>query len=160
VLPGLVELGLVERREVPPSSQFRLVRTHVASRAVLALAAARDTVLVEMGRAAANLAVSPVGVIVFGSFARGGAGRDSDLDVVFVRPDGVGEDDDRWASSIEQWRSAVRALTGNRVEILEVAAADAASRLAGGRPVWRDIRREGRVVYGLSLDDLAGLRSA
>ena len=43
VLPGLVELGLVERREVPPSSQFRLVRTHIAARAVLELAArARD----------------------------------------------------------------------------------------------------------------------
>ena len=39
VLPGLVELGLVERREVPPSSQFRLVRTHIAARAVLELAA-------------------------------------------------------------------------------------------------------------------------
>lgn len=41
VLPGLVELGLVERREVPPSSQFRLVRSHVAARAVLQLAAGR-----------------------------------------------------------------------------------------------------------------------
>lgn len=160
VLPGLVELGLVERREVPPSSQFRLVRTHVAARAVLGLAAARDTVLAEIGRAAETLAVPPVSVIVFGSFARGEAGRDSDLDVVFVRPPGVGEDDDRWAASIEQWRTTVRALTGNPVEVLEVGSDEATSRFASGRQVWRDIRRDGRVVHGLSLNELAGALSA
>ncbi|TPW11518.1 MAG: hypothetical protein FD127_3194 [Acidimicrobiaceae bacterium] len=55
VLPGLVELGLVERREVPPSSQFRLVRSHVAARAVLQLAAGRgETVLTEIGDTAST----------------------------------------------------------------------------------------------------------
>jgi len=160
VLPGLVELGLVERREVPPSSQFRIVRSHVAARAILALATARDTVLAEIGRAAETLAVAPVSVIVFGSFARGEAGRDSDLDVVFVRPGGVDEDDARWAASIEQWRTTVRAITGNPVELLEVGTEEAASRLASGRQVWLDIRRDGRVVHGLALDELAGVRSA
>lgn len=160
VLPGLVELGLVERRELPPSSQFRLVRTHVAARAVLALAAAWDTVLAEIGRAAEALVVPPVSVIVFGSFARGEAGRDSDLDVVIVRPAGVGEDDERWGTSIEQWRSGVRALTGNLVKILEVGADEAASRLVSGGQVWGDICRDGRVVHGLSLDELATARSA
>lgn len=160
VMPGLVELGLVERREVPPSSQFRLVRTHVAARAVLELAGARDTVLADLGRAAQTLAVPPTSVIVFGSFARGEAGRDSDLDVVFVRPPGVDEDHDLWGTSVEQWRTTVRAITGNPVEILEVGAAEAATRLASTRPVWRDIRRDGRVVHGLSLDELAGALSA
>jgi DNA-binding MarR family transcriptional regulator len=32
VLARLVELGVVERRDVPPSSLFRLVRQHVAAR--------------------------------------------------------------------------------------------------------------------------------
>ena len=117
VMPGLVDLGLVERREVPPSSLFRLVRTHVAARSVLGLAAARDTVLADIGAAARALTVPPTSVIVFGSFARGEAGPDSDLDVVFVRPPDIGEDDDRWAASIELWRTAVRALTGNPVEM-------------------------------------------
>lgn len=36
VLPRLVELGVVERREVPPASLFRLVPEHVGSRALLA----------------------------------------------------------------------------------------------------------------------------
>lgn len=160
VLPGLVELGLVERREVPPSSQFRLVRTHVAARAILELRAARDTVLAEIGRGAETLAVPPVSVIVFGSFVRGEAERDSDIDVVFVRPADIDEDDERWAASIEQWRSLVRAITGNPVEVLEVGANEVTSRLASNRQVWKDIRRDGYVVHGLSLDELTSVLRA
>lgn len=158
VLPGLVELGLVERHEVPPSSQFRLVRTHVAARAVLELAAAPATVLLAIGRAAAALEIRPDSVIVFGSFARGEAGRESDLDAVFVRPDVIDEDDAGWAASVEQWRSTVRTLTGNPVEVLEVSTSEARSRLDGNRRVWQDIRRDGRVVHGLTLEQLVTAR--
>jgi hypothetical protein len=70
LLPDLVALGVVERREVPPASLFRLVPEHVASRALLALARSTSTVLDEMGRLAGALAHRPVSVIVFGSFAR------------------------------------------------------------------------------------------
>ncbi len=55
VLPSLVELGLVDRREVPPSSLFRLVREHVAAVTLLALARTRDAVIEEMGSAAVEL---------------------------------------------------------------------------------------------------------
>ncbi|MGB8860708.1 MAG: nucleotidyltransferase domain-containing protein [Ilumatobacteraceae bacterium] len=154
VLPGLVELGLVERREVPPSSQFRLVRTHVAARAVLQLAAARETVLAEIGAMAATLEVPPASVIVFGSFARGDAGPQSDVDAVFVRPEGVGEDDDRWVDGVEQWRTTVRSLTGNAAEVLEVSIGEIAQRVHGHQAIWHDIRRDGRVVHGLTLDVL------
>src|SRR3954469_9825051 len=71
VLPGLVSLGLVERRDVPPSALFRVVQDHVAVRAVLGLSRARDVILEEIGRTAAKLPGPPVSVIVFGSLARG-----------------------------------------------------------------------------------------
>ena len=63
-------------------------------------------------------------MIVFGSFARGAAGRDSDLDAVFVRSDAVDEDDHRWAASVEHWLATVKAMTGNPVEVLEVASCE------------------------------------
>jgi predicted nucleotidyltransferase len=119
---------------------------------VLALAGARETVLTEIGQAAGGLPVAPASVIVFGSFARGEAGIDSDLDAVFVRPETVGPDDDQWAESVEQWRTAVTTLTGNRVEVLEISINDLAARLDSGQPVWRDIRHDGRVVHGRPLD--------
>src|SRR3954465_12545091 len=91
VLPKLVELGMVERREVPPSSQFRLVRSNVAARAVIELGRSRNLVLERIASGGAALPTPPTSVIVFGSFARGDAGADSDLDVVIIRPDEVGE---------------------------------------------------------------------
>jgi hypothetical protein len=160
LLPGLVRLGLVERREVPPASLFRLVPEHVASSALLALARSTDTVLEEIGRLAGALPRPPVSVIVFGSFARKEAGPDSDIDVVVVRPHGIDDDDDVWAESFEAWRHDVRRLTGNPVEVLEVSAEEAAMKAAGRSQVWADIRREGRVVHGLSADQLRMTRSA
>ena len=160
LLPDLVALGVVERREVPPASLFRLVPDHVASQALLALARSTDTVLDEMGRLAGALPHPPVSVIVFGSFARREAGTDSDIDVVVVRPAEVDEEDDAWSASLEAWRRDVRLLAGNSVEVLEVSADEAATKLAGRTQVWSDIRRDGRVVHGLDVDELRAVRSA
>ena len=160
VLPGLVELGLVERREVPPSSLFRLVGDHVAAGPLLALARARDVVVEEMERAAVELPVMPVSVIVFGSFARGEADEESDIDAVLVRPADVDESDEAWSASVGQWRDRVRRMTGNLVEVLEIGSDEVAARLNGRQQVWRDIQREGIAVYGLGIDELVVRRSA
>ena len=151
---GVVELGVVERREVPPSSLFRLVPEHVASRALIVLARSTDTVLDEIGRLAGALPRPPASVIVFGSFARREGGGDSDIDVVVVRPTDIGEGDDTWSDSLEGWRRDVRRLTGNPVEVREANADEAAAKASGRSHLWADIRREGRVAYGLDLAEL------
>ncbi len=160
ILPGLVVLGVIERREVPPSSLFRFVPEHVASRTILELARATNRVLDELGHLAGTLPILPVSVIVFGSFARREATAVSDIDLVVVRPDDVAEDDEEWASAMEQLHTGVRRLTGNRLEALEVRAREAARLVGSRRPLWSDIRRDGRVVHGLQLDELRGARSA
>lgn len=154
IMPGLVDLGLVERREIPPSSQFRLIRENVAAQAIIDLARSRHTVLDRIGAAAAALPFQPVSVIVFGSFARGEADEHSDLDAIIVRPDDVDEDDDAWATAIERWRSDAQAITGNRIEILEVARNEVRTKLAGRAPLWRDVVRDGVVVHGRPIDEL------
>ena len=160
LLPDLVALGVVERREVPPSSLFRLVPEHVASRALLSLARSADTVLDELGRLAAALPTPPTSLIVFGSFARREAEAESDIDVVVVRPADVDEDDDRWSASVDAWRLDARRLTGNPVEVIEVGADEVAEKLAGSNQMWADIRRDGRVVHGLGIEELLGIRHA
>ncbi|MGD9704140.1 MAG: nucleotidyltransferase domain-containing protein [Acidimicrobiia bacterium] len=155
VMPDLVELGLVERREVPPSSQFRLVRSNVAARAVIELAKSRVAVLERIGAAAAELPIPPASVIVFGSFARGEAGPQSDLDVVVVRPDDVPEDDDAWAASLGSWCDDARAIAGNPVEILQISRAEWFSRLTSDAALWRNVARDGVVVHGLSVGELS-----
>jgi predicted nucleotidyltransferase len=160
VLPILVELGIIERRDVPPSALFRLVRENVAARAVSALADARRTVLHELGDSAGHIEPHPVSVIVFGSFARGEAGPDSDLDAIVIRLATVDEDDDRWRASVDQWLEQARRLTGNPVELLEATDEEASRLLRRRRPLWRDIERDGVVVYGLEIDAVRGRRSA
>lgn len=154
VLPGLVSLGLVERRDVPPAALFRVVPEHVAVRAVMELSRARDVVLGEVGQLAEKLSPPPVSVIVFGSVARGDASVGSDIDLVVVRPAAVGEESDDWRRAVEAWRGEVRRLSGNAAEIVEVDEREIGQRLRSRRPMWRDVMRDGIVVYGASLADL------
>jgi len=159
VMPGLVNLGVVTRRDVPPSALFRLVTDHVAARAVLELARARTNVLEELDRRAAALEPPPVTVVVYGSLARGDSRPDSDIDVLVVRPDGMA-DDGPWHDQLEGWRRQAVELSGNPVELIVVDRDAAARHLRGRRPLWAAIRRDGIVIHGASLTDLAGRRSA
>jgi predicted nucleotidyltransferase len=154
VMPGLVELGIVDRYEVPPASQFVLARDNVAAQLLLTLADARSMALRQIGEAASVISPEPVSVIAFGSFARGEADTDSDIDLAVVRADDVDDDDERWADSIDVWRRHVQALTGNDVEIVEATASEAARKLSGRSELWRNIERDGVVVHGRSLDAL------
>jgi predicted nucleotidyltransferase len=153
ILPELATLGVLDRTEVPPSMMYQLVEENVASRAVRLLARSRDHVLAELGELATSVAIPPVSIIVFGSFARGEAGPDSDVDVVAVRERYV-DANSEWSEGMDQWCRAARRLTGNEVEMMEVDELDVGSLLRSRRPVWQDIHRDGIVVFGKSLEEL------
>lgn len=160
VLPVLVELGIVERRDVPPSALFRFVPDNVASRAVSALADVRRTVLHDLGESARRVTPPPVSILVFGSFARGEADRRSDLDVVLVRPAAIDGEDAEWRAGIEQWTEHARRLTGNRFELLEVGEGEVGCLLRSRKQLWLDIQRDGVTVHGVTIDELRSRRSA
>lgn len=154
VIPSLVELGLVERREVPPSSLFCLNRENEAARLVAELARLRDSVLERIGTAAGNLPQPPASVIVFGPFARREADRTSDIDVVIVRPDKVDPDDEAWTAGIDRWRESAAATTGNDIEVIDIDLTAAVGKLSDGGPLWEDIARDGVAIFGTSLQEL------
>jgi len=154
VLPGLVALGLVERREVPPSSLFLLNPQNVAAQAVIELARSRDTTIDRMSAAATELLTPPTSVVIFGSFARGEADSESDIDAVIVRPDEIDDDNDEWSAGVERWRTSVQAISGNRVEVIEIGRSDAIEKLSSGSQLWQDIARDGVVVHGASIEEL------
>jgi predicted nucleotidyltransferase len=154
ILPDLAMQGMVERTDVPPSVLYRLVPEHLVSRALLDLTRSSERALVEMGDLAADLDPAPVSVIVFGSLARGEADAASDIDVIFVRPDAVDPDGDEWIDALQRWRTAVRRLTGNAVEIIDVGEAEVERALRSRRPLWRDASAEGTVVLGRSIADM------
>jgi len=159
VLNHLVHLGLVERREVPPAALFRLVEGNLVADAVLGIAHLRDRVVEHMREIADVIDPAPVSITVFGSFARGEADADSDIDVLVVRPENVDQYSEPWESSLAEWRDRVARAAGNPVEILEVGETEARRAVSGRRRgAWRDIRADGVHVVGESLDDLAASR--
>jgi DNA-binding transcriptional ArsR family regulator len=160
VMPVLLELGVVERREAPPSALFRFVPENVASRAITALTRMRQTVLDESGEAAARLSAPPISIVVFGSFARGEADGESDIDVLVVRPLGVDEEDPTWRQGVDRWREHVGRLSGNPVEVIEISEDEAPRSLGGRKPLWADIQRDGILLFGTPLAELKERRSA
>ena len=160
IVPRLVDLGVVERRDVPPAALVRLMRDNIAARGIVALADLRHTLLDELRITAQTIEPAPVSVIVFGSFARGDDDRGSDIDVVVVRPTEVDADDDRWIDQLEQWRLRIRRAAGNPVEVIDVDVDEAAGKLVGHSQLWRDVRRDGVVVFGDRIGELAGRANA
>jgi predicted nucleotidyltransferase len=148
ILPGLVAIGLVERREAPPSALFRVVRDHIAAGPVLALARSRDRMIQQMREIAEGLPVPAVSVIVFGSFARGQADLESDIDTLMIRPSDVSESDEAWSASVQQWIDRVGEVSGNRVEVLEAEEYEVSARLNREGNVWQDIERDGLIIHG------------
>jgi predicted nucleotidyltransferase len=154
IVPRLVDLGVVERRDVPPAALVRLIRDNLAARGIVALADLRYELLDELRTAAQAIEPAPVNVTLFGSFARGDDDAASDIDVVVVRPASVDEDDPGWSESIARWASHVRRVSGNPLNYVEVVE-DEVPRLVGSRrPLWGAIVREGITLRGRPLGEI------
>jgi predicted nucleotidyltransferase len=154
VLPRLAELGLAEQRQSPPAVLYALVREHVAAEPLMALSELDDALMRRLGERISQLEHPPVAVAVYGSFARRQARADSDIDVLVVRPTGTDEEDEGWHSTVGQIRATARRLSGNRVEIMEVAQDEVRNVVRSDRPLWKSIAREARLVRGIPLEEL------
>jgi nucleotidyltransferase-like protein/IclR-like helix-turn-helix domain-containing protein len=156
VVPRLVELGVVDRRDVPPAALVRLARDNLAARLIAALGDLRQALLEELRTSAGAIDPAPVNVTLFGSFARGDDDAASDIDVVVVRPIAVDEDDPTWSESIAHWEAHVRCASGNTLNRLEVAADEVPRLVMSRRPLWRAIVREGTTLQGRPLAEIGG----
>jgi predicted nucleotidyltransferase len=151
IVPRLAELGVIERRDVPPAVLVRLVREHLATRPLLALADLRHALLEELRESACQLHPKPTNVTLFGSFARGDDDLHSDIDLMVVRPRAVADDDSSWAESLDTWEAHLHRVSGNPVNRIEVAEDDVPKLLRSHRPLWQAVRREGSVILGAPL---------
>lgn len=157
VIGRLVDLGVVVRRDVPPASLVRLDPENLAAQAVIAIAGLRQAGIEHMRQLAADITPPPASLVVFGSFARGEAGPESDIDVLAVRPAGMDSDSDsdEWTESLGVWTERARRALGNPVNVIEVAAEEIPALLARPGPsVWQDARRDGIAIAGEALETL------
>ena len=156
VIGKLVELGVVDRRDVPPASLVRLAADNLAAQAVLSFADLRQAALERLGALALDIRPAPVSLMVFGSFARGEADAESDLDALAVRPRGLARDDDEWTDSLWSWTTSATRAVGNPVHVMEAAEEEISGLLRRPGPsVWTEIVRDGIVLVGSRLERLA-----
>lgn len=154
VLPRLAELGLVRRTSAPPAVLYEFVHDHVAADALHLIAGISFVFLERLGNEIASLPTAPAAAAVFGSLPRGEAHVDSDIDLLVVRPEGIGTDNDEWEQGLNTIREHGRRLSGNPVEILEVGRVECHHLLRGKRPLWRAIAKEALVIHGPPLLEL------
>ncbi len=154
VLNQLVALGLVERREMGPSALVRLDLENEAARTVLDLQDLSARVVDRLRTTADAIRPAPRSLVLFGSFVRGRASSGSDLDVVAVRPRNTGSDDIEWDESLGRWSDLAARIAGNPVNVL-IASEDELPRLLKRKGAWRDAAREGMLLIGTPLEELA-----
>jgi len=156
VLNELVHLGLVKRREAGSAALVCLARENCASRVILALSGLAHTVVDRLREAAEEIRPTPAGLILFGSFARGEASAQSDIDVLALRRSGVPEDDEPWLDSLGRWTTTAHQITGNAVNVIDRAVDELPPLLRAGAPLWQEIARDGRVLVGTGVSALIG----
>ena len=148
VLNRLVRLGLVERREVGAAALVRLVRENEAARSVLSLVDLRQGVFARLAGEARKIRPAPACLVVFGSFSRGNAHENSDIDVLAVPPSGAQVDDGRWTAALGQWSDRAARIAGNPVNLLEATMDELPKLVRRERELWRTIVEEGVVLVG------------
>ena len=147
-LNRLVHLGLVERRDVGSTGLVRLIRDSEVARAVLMLADLQRGVLARLAGEVRNIRPSPARLVVFGSFARGEAHENSDIDVLAVPPPEAQVDDCRWTVALGQRTDRASRIAGNPVNLLEVTMDELPKLVRREREPWRTNVEEGVVLIG------------
>jgi predicted nucleotidyltransferase len=156
VLRRMVDDGLVDAEQHGQAYSYRWNRDHVIADAVEAIARAAEGVERRLADEAASWDPAPVAIVVFGSFARRDGGVKSDLDVLLVRSDEVAEDHERWSRQRHELARKAERWTGNRAQILELSATELSVAVERNEDLVRSLRRDGRVLYGPTINDLVG----
>jgi len=117
VLARLVDQGIVLADQHSHATLYLLNRDHVAADAIVSLTRLRGVIIDRIKGALESWSPVPVHASLFGSFARGEATADSDIDLLVVtepkaNPDMTAEAVDRLAADIRNW-------TGNNVKIVD-----------------------------------------
>ena len=158
VLDRLVEHGVVLADPAGQGYLYRLNREHVLAPVVLVAARARVAIFERLAGAIAALDPKPLHASVFGSFARGEADSDSDIDVLVVTAHrGVPP---AWDQQVRAFEGRVLAWTGNRCHAMAFDLARVRTLARDREPIVANWLDDAVLVFGeplLSLLSQAGV---
>lgn len=155
VLRRLSAEGLVLAEPVGRATTYALNREHVLAPVVDAAVRAPGATESRIAERFAAWPVPPIAAAVFGSFARRDGDAGSDLDLFLVRPDDVLDDDEAWAICRHDLAVSAEAWSGNRVQVLELSAAELTAAVEADEPLVESLRHDARWLCG---DAPGGLR--
>jgi len=154
VLNRLVRHGLVTAEPSNSGSLYLLNREHVLVPSILSAVAARQEIL---RRLVEGLVLIRPQVIVsaalYGSFARGEAGPDSDVDLLLIVAPDV-SDQESWIGQLNRLEDQFLGWTGNQLEVLTMRQSDLPRLAETGEPLLESLRNEAIAVFGRTLTEL------
>lgn len=155
VLARLVRQGVVLVESPARYPLYRLNREHVAVSHIEALTRIREEILDKIRREIAAWRVKPFHAGLFGSFARGTADSDSDIDVLLVRAEAAaGFDEEIWLKQVDRLDRGILLWTGNAAQVIDLAPATLGRMAREGDPLLESWRADEIPVYGKRLAEL------
>lgn len=155
VLARLVRQGVVLVETPARYPLYLLNRDHLAVPYIESLTRVRDEIFNNIRMEVAGWEIEPSHAGLFGSFARGTADSDSDIDVLVVRPGTPAEiDENTWLAQLDRLARHIRAWTGNAAQIIDLAPATLDRMARDADPLVDSWRAEDIQVHGERLLDL------
>lgn len=154
VLLRLVDQGIVLGQEHRHATLFLLNRDHVGAEAIIALARAREEIVSRIQGAVESWPRPPLNASLLGSFARGEAGENSDIDLLIVPLPETLAHDDEWADQVDGLGSDIQRWTGNLAHIVSPTLQVLAQMVAAEDPLVSSWRADHVHLAGSSLLEL------
>ena len=149
-LDRLLRQGIISERAAGHTSGYALNQDHLLINAVLMVADAKSALTTRIRETVQQqFSFEPTLVVMFGSAARGDMSDDSDIDLLFVIPDGVPEE--QAEDQLSDLAHSVLTWTGNTVDLLSYRDEEVLF-----APIFDSVMREGIEILG----DMAWLRRA
>lgn len=142
VLRSLVAEGIVNAREQPSAIYYQLNREHLAARGIEELAHLRERLIDAIHVSVASWPTLPYGAWIFGSFARGTAGTESDIDILVVRPEETTFDDGQWRTQLRDMARKVSGWSGNDCRFAEFSPEEFLQLFANNDRLAQDLRSD------------------
>jgi Nucleotidyltransferase domain len=146
ILDRLVRQGLVIAEPANQGFLYRLNRNHLLAPSILHAAGLRGRLLELLGDQVRHLTPMPVHVSVFGSFARGEASEESDIDLLLIAS--TDQDVTEWESAIELIERTVRLWTGNRCSCMVFSLEQVRELFAQREPIFDNWAADGVLLLG------------
>lgn len=151
-LGRLVKAGLVLRDERPVATYYVANRDHLAWPAIESLVRLRSHLVEHIRNEIASWPIQPLHASLYGSFARGDAGPESDIDILLVRTREL--DEDVWEAQVAEVRDHIFSWTGNRAQAFVVDPTRLVDHVGADDPLVKAWLHDGVLLVGHPLRQL------